>query len=261
MNHSNPITFPNYMAARGALTQLPEAYVDDYSEVGSATTGLGNVFEVATVNVARVAGNLAISNMLEGVYEGVVGQVAVNKSLFLIVNGLVAGLGSGGTEVRIRVGDPIRGITTGFGELEARHKNDHAVRQIIGDIRSSDTIRYKDKLANRLDALLNAYKEDYEGRALSADSLRAMISFLSANPTFKYPIVSATPDGDPYVQWKHESNRRLSVHFLPTGDARFVIFKPNPMHPNRTDPFGGSTTTDALLDEIAIHGVLDWATE
>ena len=101
----------------------------------------------------------------------------------------------------------------------------------------------------------------YEGRALSADSLHALISFLGANSVFRYPTLTATPGGDLYAQWKQGGERLLSIHFLPTDEARFVIFKPNPRHPGHTEHLAGKTTTDTLMDTIVPYGVLDWVTE
>ena len=144
-----------------------------------------------------------------------------------------------------------------FAELDALRES--SFRELIGRIRSSSALQDRDRLADRLEALLDAYKEENEGRALSPDSLRGLENFLEANPTFRRPALTATPAGNLYAQWKSGRDRLLSIHFLPTNDARFVIFKPNPRHTGRVVRISGSTTVDALADAVMPHNVLQWS--
>jgi hypothetical protein len=144
-----------------------------------------------------------------------------------------------------------------FEELDALRMN--GLQHRIDQIRLSSTLSYRDRFVARIKALLNAYAEENEGRAFSSDSLRALVNFLEENSGFNYPDLTLTPSGNMYAQWKSGKNKLLSIHFLPTSDTRFVIFKPNPKHKDRIIRISGSTTVDALLETIAPHGVMEWA--
>ena len=110
---------------------------------------------------------------------------------------------------------------------------------------------YQAKLAARLRSLSTAYAEDYEGRPLSGRSLDSMLDFLATASAPGYPGLTATPAGDLYAEWQGREGRRLTVEFLDSGDARYLIFLPNPKHPGRLDRLSGATTADALGDTIA----------
>jgi hypothetical protein len=66
------------------------------------------------------------------------------------------------------------------------------------------------------------------------------------------------PDNNIYASWRVDQKKVFSVLFLPNGDTRFVIFKPNDLHPERQTRISGTTTTDMLKAEVAPHGVWDW---
>ena len=70
-----------------------------------------------------------------------------------------------------------------------------------------------------------------------------------------------TPEGYIYARWKADRQRLLSVQFLPDGNVRLVIFKPNPKHKNVIVRFSGLTTSDSLIDEILNHHISDWVLE
>jgi hypothetical protein len=137
------------------------------------------------------------------------------------------------------------------------------VQQLIYQIKTSLSIPYRKSLANRLVALLNDAKEeeDFVGVGIAADSLRNFYYFFQLYTDLKCPIVSLTPDNDIYGSWRVEPNRLFSVHFLPNGDARFVIFKPNDLHPERQIRIYGIATTDILKKTVETHGVWDWISE
>jgi hypothetical protein len=130
---------------------------------------------------------------------------------------------------------------------------------IILHIRLFSSLSYRDRLAARMEELLDAYVEENEGRTFSADSLRALINFLEGNPSFNYPVLTLTPSGNLYAQWKSGKDKLLSIHFLPTSDARYVIFKLNPKHSGRITRITGSTTVNALIDVVGPAGVAEWA--
>ena len=99
----------------------------------------------------------------------------------------------------------------------------------------STSIAYQTRLAERIIKLSTAFAEDYDGHTLSAQSLAGLVDFLEASPASGYPDLTATPAGDVYAEWHGPEGRRLTIEFLASGDARYLLFRPNPKHPQRVD--------------------------
>ena len=136
------------------------------------------------------------------------------------------------------------------------------VQELIYHIRTSILGRFRQNLANRLVTLFKDSKdEDPYGPGISAGSLRSFIKLLQLHTNLKQPSISLTPEYNIYASWRDEQNRVFSVHFLPNGDARFVIFKPNYRHPERKIRISGTTTTDILMETVSPHKISDWALE
>jgi hypothetical protein len=112
-------------------------------------------------------------------------------------------------------------------------------------------ITYKNRLSDRIIKLSAAFAEDYEGNTLSVRSLAGLVDFLESSPSSIYPDLTATPGGDVYAEWHGPEGRLLTIEFLDSGDARYLLFRPNPKHPQRVDRLSGTTTTDALPETVA----------
>jgi hypothetical protein len=135
------------------------------------------------------------------------------------------------------------------------------VQELIYKIRKSFVISNRESMANRLLTLFNdAKEEDSTSPGITVSSLRNFYSFLllTLRTNLKYPAISLTPDNDIYVSWRNGQNQVFSVHFLPNEDVRFVIFKPNDRHPERTIRLSGTTTTDTIIETVDSYGVWDW---
>lgn len=142
--------------------------------------------------------------------------------------------------------------------LESEEKE---LQKLIYQVKTSP-IRCREKLANRLNTLFKDSKEEYPyGAGISTGSLRSFINFLKLHLNIKCPSISLTPEYNIYASWRDEQNRVFSVHFLPNGDARFVIFKPNYKHPERKIRISGTTTTDILMETVSPHKISDWVLE
>ncbi len=136
------------------------------------------------------------------------------------------------------------------------------VQELILRIKTSISITYRENLANRLLALFNdAKEEDPASLGIATGSLRNLYYFLYSHTNLKCPIISLTPDYNIYASWRGEKRRVFSVHFLPNGDTRFVIFKPNDRHPKKPIRISGSATTDILMETVAPYNVLNWILE
>jgi len=136
------------------------------------------------------------------------------------------------------------------------------VQELIFQIRKSLSITYHESLANRLLTLFNdAKEEDSTSLGISVGSLRNFYNFFQLHFNLKCPTISLTPDYNIYASWRGEQNRVFSVHFLPNGDARFVIFRPNDRHPGRQIRLSGIATTDVLMKTVVPDSVSDWISE
>lgn len=149
-----------------------------------------------------------------------------------------------------------------FTQANLLNKEEDQVQELIFQFRKSLSIRYHESLANRLLTLFNdAKEEDSASLGISVGSLRNFYNFFRLHTKLKCPTISLTPDYNIYASWRGEQNRVFSVHFLPNGDARFVIFKPNDRHPGRQIRLSGIATTDVLMETVTPDSVSDWISE
>jgi hypothetical protein len=139
---------------------------------------------------------------------------------------------------------------------------DENIEQIIWRIGTAFSAWYGAKLAARLAELQTAVQEEEaDGSGITVESLQHFFEFLKAHPTLRCPALSVTPERNIYASWKSGANRVFSVHFLPDGNVRFVIFCPNDKHSGETIRLTGAATVDVLMSVAEPHGVLSWASE
>ncbi len=151
--------------------------------------------------------------------------------------------------------------TTVFNEFEALRSDDRTIRKLLAQLRATNEIPYRDRLTARIEQLLEAYKEDMDGRVFSADSLSDLIAFLASARGLKYPAVTLTRGGDLFLSWKREKSHVFSVQFLKTKQCRFAIIRPNERNVGQSEQFSGITTALSLMDFIEHFNVADWAAE
>ncbi len=149
--------------------------------------------------------------------------------------------------------------TDSFTQIELLDIEEDHVQDLIFRIRKSRLIQCREILANRFVKLLHDAKEEDSG--ITVDSLRNFYNFFQLNTNLKCPTVSLTPDYNIYASWRSEKGQLFSVLFLPGGDTRFVIFKPNDLHPERQIRISGTATADILMETVAPYGVPDWISE
>jgi hypothetical protein len=139
---------------------------------------------------------------------------------------------------------------------------DESVEEIIWRVGTSLVVGDRVALASRLNELQKAVQEEEpDGRGINPRSMQQFIALLKANPALHCPIVSVTPDQNIYASWKSGPDRVFSIHFLPDGSVRFVIFCPNDRHPDQSVRLSGTATVDVIISIASRHGVLDWATK
>ncbi len=138
---------------------------------------------------------------------------------------------------------------------------DESVEQIIWRAVTTLSPAYRLKLAARLSELQKAVREESDGCGISAKSLDNFIKFLKAYPALRRPAISVTPELNIYATWKSGFDQLFSIHFLPDGGVRFVIFCPNNKHSGEIIRLSGAATMDVLMSVVEPHGVLKWAIE
>src|SRR3990172_94296 len=149
-----------------------------------------------------------------------------------------------------------------FTQVDLLDSEEDAAQEIIYRIKTTLSVPYRERLANRLLTLVNDAKEaDTSSSGITVGSLRSFYNFFQSHPNLKYPAISLMPEDNIYASWRSEQNRLFSVHFLPNGDTRFVIFKPNERHPDKQMRISGTATTDILMETVTPYGVWDWISE
>lgn len=137
-----------------------------------------------------------------------------------------------------------------------------SAEEIISRVRTMLPIQHGARLASRLRDLQKAVQEEeLEGGGIAVGSLHNFIELLQAHPALRCPAVSVTPDRNIYASWKSGPDQIFSIHFLPDGKVRFVIFHPNDKHPGQAIRLSGTATVDVIISVAAPHGVLAWASE
>ena len=149
-----------------------------------------------------------------------------------------------------------------FTQVDLLDREEDMAQEIIYRIKTTLSVPYRERLANRLLTLVNdAKEEDPYSPGIIVGSLRSFYNFFQSHPNLKYPAISLMPEDNIYASWRSEQNRLFSVHFLPNGDTRFVIFKPNERHPDKQIRISGTATTDILMETVTPYGVWDWISE
>jgi len=137
--------------------------------------------------------------------------------------------------------------------------------QIQGQItalRRGGGLSYHERLARRLDILLAALEEEEETWSDdSPDSLRQMLLFLQAAPNLCCPTVTVTPSATFRAQWQAGQDQHFAVDFLPDGQVRFVVFAPDPRHPDRVQRVSGVVSRAEVMTAIEPYRVHRWAAD
>lgn len=135
------------------------------------------------------------------------------------------------------------------------------VQQLVNEALAFLSTPERERLAKRLLQLETDAKEEGEPgcSGISIPSLRNFVNFLKTNKELLIPLISLTSEGNIYASWKASLNRIFSVHFLGDSNVRFVIFRPNDKHPDKTIRLSGSATADIVVEIAAKQGFRSWA--
>lgn len=146
-----------------------------------------------------------------------------------------------------------------FEIIDSLKDNNEKLEEIVFFLEKVAKIEYSERFANRLKNLIEDSIEEYPDEdPINPESLRYCIKFLYSVENFEYPDIVVTPDKNIRLQWRRSRNKHFAVEFLPTGDAHFVIFAPNSMHPEKIKRLSGIISVEELFETVKSQGVLSW---
>jgi hypothetical protein len=105
------------------------------------------------------------------------------------------------------------------------------------------------RLRRRVEELISLYHEDYAGEPCMT-ALADIVDFFEAAPVREYTFLTLTPGGDWYFEWQLDKHSKLAVEFAASGIALLFSSRPNPRHPEISDIYTGTTTSDSLADSL-----------
>ncbi len=139
---------------------------------------------------------------------------------------------------------------------------DESLSDLVAGIGRDPRLRFRERLATRLQRLVEISREEQPEQAPPAlASVKGLIAFLAANPGLRYPTVVLTPDGNVRVEWREDPNHHFAIEFLDDVDARFVVFSPDPKRPHKVARVAGQACLDSVMAMVAPYGVQDWSAE
>jgi len=147
-----------------------------------------------------------------------------------------------------------------FDTLDEYRDEDEKVLRIISYIHTKLNTDFAQQLTDRLKFLYKVSQEENSNEiAIMPESLSNFVAFLQSETHLKYPDVVLSSSNNIRVQWRTTPNRHFAVEFLNTGDAHFVIFSPDPIHPEKTVRLSGIASIDSLMEIVRPYGVLRWS--
>lgn len=142
-----------------------------------------------------------------------------------------------------------------FEEFFAQLRSEDKVRRTIECVKFLESLPYAERLANRIQWLLQATLDDPEENQIIPESLSSFLAFIEAIEGLKYPDIVLSPSGNIIARWRVDTNRNLCIEFLPTVEVRFVVFAPNP---DRTLRISGVAPVAGLWDTLKPFQVERW---
>lgn len=157
---------------------------------------------------------------------------------------------------------PDEATVSDFDVLDELRTPKGQIQRQIAAFRRGGGLPYRERLARRLEFLLGAPEEEgEEWGEHSPASLRQMFLFLQDVSDFQYPSVTVTPSATFRTQWQAGQNQHFAVDFLPDGQVRFVVFAPDPRHPERARRVSGVVSRTDIMKVIEPYKVHRWAAD
>jgi hypothetical protein len=147
---------------------------------------------------------------------------------------------------------------SGVSQLWKCHATVHNLVRLIRE----SSISHVQRIAERVEHLLAiSIQEQPESCAMSSNSIKGFMKFLELHKNIRYPNLTLTPNGEIYAQWKR-GRSLLGIQFLSDLDVKFVVFTPNPQHPEKTNRVSGSDTVDRIFENLEkIYAISNWVSQ
>lgn len=181
----------------------------------------------------------------------------VNASLLQVLTESAGSIGSAEIE-----SEPDEAAASNFDVLDELRTPKGQLRRQITAFRRGSEIPCREQLALQLAILIDSLEDEgEEWDENSPDSLRQMLLFLEAVPDFRCPTVTVTPSLTFRAQWQASPDEHFALDFLPDGQVRFVVFAPDPRHPDRVQRVSGIVSRVDVMRAIEPYKVHRWAAD
>ena len=199
------------------------------------------------------------------------GRIAIDCAWFFLGTGQIAfqeirgGAGHIGTQafpLTRGQGEPEL-ISTGtsnspFEYLEAASEILTQVGILITAFRLVSNLPYRERLADRVTALVKAVVEEDSLDQRSADSLKNMLQFLESNAKLRYPVIVLTPDHHFRAIWRSGPDAHLAIEFGPQGNAVFVVFSQDPYRKDLIRRATGVVSKEGVIEVLRPYQFERW---
>ena len=107
-----------------------------------------------------------------------------------------------------------------------------------------------ERLADRLDELIELEAEEPDEAPMDIDSLRAATDFLLRDPRMPRPGIGVGYDGVVGFDWRLQPEGIVWLEFPPVGQVQYAIVAPSPAGPDEHVSLSGASERAALLEVI-----------
>jgi len=194
------------------------------------------------------------------------GSSFYTQNIALLTHGPI---GNVHVEVSITTSEVIQKLSGGFIEISTPESpflkiddsrdDDLKIDELILFCKEALNASFGKQLSERIRYIVEYETSDPEGILISYLSLRNLVAFIQQEPRLKFPDIVLSGSGNFVAEWRKSSSRHFSAEFLPSGDVSFVVFKPNPLEPERPIRLCEICPWQNLIEEITPHHVLSWA--
>lgn len=130
------------------------------------------------------------------------------------------------------------------------------LNNLLKDLRTNKSINHANAIADRIKHLVDlSHDESPEQSSLSILSLQSFIKFLSGINNNSLPSIVLSYTGNISAEWRESKNKRCIAEFLPSGEARYVVFAPQVKNANRTSRVSGKTGADELVTYFSVGNI------
>lgn len=130
----------------------------------------------------------------------------------------------------------------------------------LAALRAGTGVSHGSRIAERIRTLARAAEEEGE-LGPSAEAAEGLLAFLQTSLPLKYPDLTLGPRGALLAEWRGSEGRLLGVYLADSLRAKFVVFRPNPRHPELMDRYSGTTTVDEVVSKVVDLEGISWARE